>query len=385
MPRFPTSRAAAATLPARPYSRLVARAEARGRAIVPLHIGDTHLPPHPSGRAAAQTELAHPGLHRYAPVAGLPELREAASRYLERRFARTFTPDDVQVTAGGTAGLFAASQALLAAGDEVLLLAPFWPLSRGIFQLAGATVREVPLWDRLAEIEDLEAWLEAAITEKTAAVYVNTPNNPTGAVLDHAGHAALARVACRHDLWVFFDEAYADLTATGAPAPQHHASIADRSLSFYTMSKSHGLAGARIGFVVGSDAAMPALRAAQTHAAYCAPRPMQVAAARALDGADGWVEEARGAYRRAARVAAEAFGQPIPEAGTFLFVDAAPFGGSSDALLEACADEGIIMAPGGVCGEAYAGFARLCFTAVDEATLGDAMMRIAPVLATLRG
>jgi N-succinyldiaminopimelate aminotransferase len=126
---------------------------------------------------------------------------------------------------------------------------------------------------------------------------------------------------------------------------------------------------------------MSAVRGAQTFLTYCAPRPLQVGVARALDEGDAWLEASRRLYGAAARAAATALGVPAPSAGTFLFFDASRYvaegAASGDAFLEACADEGVILTPGSVAGADYARWARLCFTAVPPEELDRALTVLA--------
>lgn len=386
MPRLPGFSSHAAGLSDQLYSPLVARARASGRTIHPLHIGDTFREPFPGAMAEQVRGAEHPLSHAYPPVQGEPVLREAFARHLTARRGVSLDPAALQVTAGATSGIAAVVQTLLDVGDEVLVPAPYWPLLRGVIAARGAVPVEVPFFDRLADPGfDPEQALESAITERTAALYLNSPNNPSGVALDRAQLDAALRVAIRHDLWIVFDEAYADLTWSGAlEAPYLDPAIRERSVVLHTLSKSHGLAGARIGFLHGAERVTPALRGMQMHLAYCAPRPMQFAAARALDEGQGWVEETRALYADGARRTAEVLGARIPDGGTFVFVDVGRFlpEGARDCMpfLEACADRGVLLTPGSVSGSDYARFARICFTSVAPPALADALSAIAEVV-----
>jgi N-succinyldiaminopimelate aminotransferase len=373
MPRFPAEGRSAQGLSDRVYTRLLDRARASGRLIAPLHVGDTYREPLFEARAEAQRAADHPRLHNYAPVQGEPALREAASRYLARRHGASIAPEAIQVLAGGTSGLNVIAQVLFDAGDELLLPSPFWPLIRGIARAHGATPVELPFWTRCgAPGFDVEGALEGAITARTAAIYVNSPNNPTGAALDEARIEALADVAERHALWVICDEAYEEIYfGDPPPAVWLHPRIRERALVVHTLSKSYGLAGSRVAFVHGPEPVMSAVRGAQTFLTYCAPRPLQLGAARALDQGDAWLAESRVLYADAARAAAEALRVPAPTAGTFLFFDTARLGG--EAFLERCADAGVILTPGAAAGADYARWARLCFTAVPPGELERAL------------
>lgn len=387
MPRFPHPAPTTESLSDKVFGALVAKARARGGKVHPLHVGDTWLEPFEGARAEAQLTADHPRLHNYSPVQGEPAFLDAISRFLRARADVDVPRDDVQVVPGGTAGLSIVVAALVMPGDEVLLPSPYWPLIRGIIASRGARAIEVPLFDRLDDPTlDVAAYLERHVTERTTAIYVNTPNNPTGRVLTERALDAITKVALRHDLWVMSDEAYAlldyrsDRTLPVWARPE----LADRTVATHTLSKSHGLAGSRVAFTHGPSAVMPAIRGVQTFMTYCAPHPLQLGAARALDEGGAWVTRARALYSAAGRRAAETFGVAPPEAGTFLFFDASPWlAPGEDVLpfLERCLDAGVLLTPGTASGRDFSRWARLCFTSVPPAELEDALARLATVLA----
>lgn len=374
----------------RVFSELVTRARARGGRIHPLHVGDTWREPPPQARAEAHPSIAAPRLYNYAPVQGEPELLDAIQERLERQGGGPVDREALQVMSGGTGGLSVVCQTLLAAGDEVILPAPFWPLIRGMIHARGAVAVEVPFWSRRGEPGfDVEAALERALTPRTVALYLNTPSNPTGMVLSADEVAACARFAERHDLWVISDEAYEELhypRAGGAAAAPvwAHPALRARTVATHTLSKGYAYAGARVGFTHGPLEAMRPIRAVQTFQAYCAPRLSQLGAAQALRHGEPWLEETRALYAAAGGAAARALGLAEPEGGTFLFFDAAPWlrAGEKDALplLERCLDAGVLLTPGSACGRDYQRWIRLCFTSVPPEQLDEALAVLAGVL-----
>jgi len=389
MPRFPHVAPSSEGLSDHVFSRLAARAQARGGRVYPLHVGDTWLEPLPSARAEAQRTEAFPRLHNYAPVQGEPVLIDAFLRHVERRSGVSLSRARVQVMSGATAALSVVADTLLSPGDEVIIPAPFWPLIRGTVRRRSAVAVEVPFFDRLhgRTSAELEAMLDARVTERTVALYVNTPHNPTGAMLPDAALAAIARVAARHDLWIWCDEVYEDLyyTPTAPVSAWTRPDFAERTIVVHSLSKAYGLAGARIGFTHGPEAAMGAIRGVQTFSTYCAPRPMQLGAARALDEGGAWIAQARALYRDAAHRTADAFGVAPPEGGTFLFVDLRPFlrpGEDGMGWLERCVDAGVLLTPGSASGSDYGSWARVCFTSVGPDDLAEALGRIRAVLAS---
>lgn len=385
MPRFPRPARTSAGLSDRVYSALAARARGRPGPVYPLHVGDTWRDPPPAARCEALRAEDHPRLFGYAPIQGEPALLAALRARLLARHGLAVDPEDLQVMPGATTGLAVVVSALLEPGDELLLPSPFWPLIRGIATARGCAPVELPLFTRLGEPGfDVEAALERAVTPRTAAIYVNDPHNPTGRVLPAAAAEAIARVARRHDLWVIADAAYAELVHGGAHRSLWlREDLADRTVVTHTLSKTWALAGARVGFTHGPREAMAAVRGVQTYLAYCAPRPMQLLAVRALEEGEAWLEETRRLYAEAGRAAARATGVLAPEAGTFLFLDAAPYLGAGEGLegfLERCLDAGVLLTPGAACGRDFGTWVRLCFTAVPPAELEDALARLARVL-----
>jgi N-succinyldiaminopimelate aminotransferase len=386
MPRHPRHAPSAAGLSDRVYGALADAAREHPGPVYALNVGDTYLEPLPAARAEAQLSSAHPRLHNYANVQGEPALLAAIRDRMRRIHGLRLEPDQIQVMCGATGGFTVVSNTLLDPGDEVLILAPFWPLIRGIVGSRGARAVELPFYDRLSESGfDPEAALRAAITPRTVAPYVNSPNNPSGTVLSDAVVDVIARVVCRHELWLLSDEAYADLWY-GQQRPSligMHPELAERTIACHTLSKSHALAGARVGFTHGPAEPMRAIRGAQTFLTYCAPRPMQLGAARALEQGDAWVEAARRLYAAAGRRVAEALGLPPPGGGTFSFFDAAPFfrpGEDVHGFLRRCLDAGVLLTPGAASGAAYASWVRLCFTVVPPPELEDALGRLQVVL-----
>ena len=142
------------------------------------------------------------------------------------------------------------------------------------------------------------AAVEAALTSRAVALYVNTPSNPTGRVLPRAWLEALVDLARRHDLWLLFDEVYEDYVYRGEHVPG--LSLApERSFAVHSFSKAYGMAGNRVGYVAGPAAAIAEALKLSTHTVYAAPTASQMAALRILEGAgDVWIARTRDAYRR---------------------------------------------------------------------------------------
>jgi aspartate/methionine/tyrosine aminotransferase len=384
---MPSLSRTASALRASVFADLAPRIEERARRggdLIELHIGDTHRPPPEEARfGRIETAAFDEALYRYGSVAGLPALKEA---FAERLAARGFGPRDataanVLVGCGATHALFCAARAVLDPGDEVLVAAPYWPLSVGVLRAAGALPVEVPLTHRLYADPALDpaAVFEEALTPRTRAIYFITPNNPDGKVFSAEQLARIARLAVARNLWVIADEVYADYVYTGA-----HVSIArldgmaERTLTAYSLSKSHALAGARVGFVVGPEPVVSLARRVATHTVFNVPLASQRLALAALRAPSVWSDTSRAAYREARDAVMQALA-PLqgtsasprlrayaPEGGSYVFVDFAPslVGYPLRGLLERAIDKGVLLAPGDGFGDAFVTWARLCFTGV---------------------
>jgi aspartate/methionine/tyrosine aminotransferase len=359
---------------------------------VPLQIGDTWIDP-PEGARFSEPAAIDPALYRYGATAGVAELRRlAAERLQSRRGFADVDPDrDVLLGCGGTHALACAARTLLDAGDDVLLAAPYWPLAHGIIHGAGARAIEVPLTDRLYADPSLNAaaLLEASLTPRTRAVYLITPNNPDGKVLSTVHLAQIAELACARDLWVFADEVYADF-AFELP----HVSIAAlpgmraRTVTVYSLSKSHALAGARIGYMFAPAEVIAAARRVSTHTIFNVPVIAQRAAMGALLADPQWEESAKQSYLDARDLAARTLREGgfdafhLAEGGTYLFLDFSARLGARPLhhLLERAIEHGVLLAPGEAFGAAYTRCARICYTAVPQERLLDGLRRLLAAL-----
>lgn len=375
-------------------ARVMAAAKARekaGERILHLERGepDFDTPPH---IVEALAKAARDGATHYPDQRGEPGLREALVAKLARENGIAAHPDDLVVTAGGTHGLFLAMQALLSAGDELLVLSPHWmALPKLVGFAAGATMRSLPVYLDLgpdgwspAEFADR---LRAALAPNTKGVYLNTPNNPTGVVLGRAHLEALATVAGERDLWVVSDEAYEHLLFDGA----RHVSfaslpgMADRTVSVYTFSKSYAMTGWRIGYVV----APPALRAVlgpllafyTTHGVFPAA---QIAARAAVTGPQDCVEAMRAAYDERRRLLLDglrecsAIRTPVPLGAFYAFANVREARGERDvwALVEQWLELGVAALPGTAFGPAFGDWVRLALCTRRE-DVAEAAKRLA--------
>ncbi|MEO8505388.1 MAG: pyridoxal phosphate-dependent aminotransferase [Acidobacteriota bacterium] len=381
MPRHPYPASAVATIKGSVYSNLAHRLETFNGERFPLHVGDTWMEPADGCRMQDLLVTEYPGMHRYTSPHGMPLLLDAV---VERTRARTGVAterDDVLIAAGATGALGAVAGAILDPGDEVLILAPYWPLIEGIVR----AVRAVPVAVPFLDVEDAASAVEAvrrAFTAKTAALYLSTPNNPSGRLIPRSTVQALVEWAAGHGLWILSDEVYEDYVYEGEHTPARPLAP-ERVFAVHSFSKAYGMAGNRCGYVVGPREVMGELRKIATHTFYATPTASQIAAARALSGlGSAWVHNARSKYAEIGRRTAERLRLPVPQGSTFLFLDVADHldARGITGFLERAVEQGVLLAPGSSFGP-YPTHLRLCFTAIPP----EATARGVEILAGLLG
>lgn len=381
MPRPPHVSPSIAARPGGVYSMLAHRLEQRAGEVYPFHVGDTWMEPPEGCRMEDFTVAEHPGMHRYAPVQGLPALLDAI---VERQRAKTglaVERRDVLVAAGATGALGAVAGAIVAPGDEVLILAPHWPLIAGIVRAIHGVAVPVPFIGVAESADSAVEVVKAKLTPRTVALYVSTPNNPSGRVIPRAWLEALAAWAEREGLWVLADEVYEDYVFEGQHTYTRPFAPA-RTFSAHSFSKAYGMAGNRCGYVVGPGEVMDHVRKVSTHTFYSTPTASQLAARRALEGpGDAWAAAARATYAALGREVAARLGLPAPEGSTFLFFDVARHLGPRglNGFLEDCVDRGLLLAPGTSFGP-YPTHVRLCYTAAPPEVTRRGVEALAPLL-----
>ena len=218
-----------------------------------LDQGDVSFDAPDSVKQAMARAIADNHTH-YLPTTGLPRLRQLLAEKLRTKNHIPVVSDhDIVPTNGGTHAIWAALHALFEPGDEMIVPDPEWPPTMAIATAAKATPVGVPIYENLGWRWDLDE-LERAITPRTKAIYVNSPNNPTGGVMTRADLERIAAIATERKLWVISDEAYEDVIFRG-----EHVSIAslpgmyERTISIFTFSKSYAMTGLLLGYFVMPD------------------------------------------------------------------------------------------------------------------------------------
>ncbi|CAM5490907.1 MULTISPECIES: pyridoxal phosphate-dependent aminotransferase [Streptomyces] len=337
-------------------------------------------------REAAVRALREGKGNQYPPGPGVPELRAAVAAHQERFYGLTWSPEtEVLVTTGATEAIAASLLALLEPGDEVIAFEPYYDSYAACIALAGA--QRVPLTLRAPAFRpDLDE-LRALITPRTRLLLLNTPHNPTGAVLTPEELSGIAALAVEHDLLVVTDEVYEHLVFTGA----HHPIAAlpgmrGRTVSISSSGKTFSYTGWKIGWVTGDAPLVAAVRAAKQYLTFVSGGPFQYAIAEALTLPDAFFTDFREGMRRkrdllAKGLRAAGFQVYEPEGTYFITTDISPFGDEDAgafcrALPERC---GVAAVPNSVFyddPEAGRSQVRFTFCKKDE-VLEEAVERLA--------
>ena len=342
-----------------------------------LEVGEPDFPT-PTHIIEAAHEAARAGHTRYAPNAGLPELREALAQKISGRNGYGASQDQIVVTQGGIQALYLVLRALLEPGDEVLLPDPAWPNFRMIAHLLGARVLPYPLvaeGDFLPRIEDLER----LVTPRTRAILVNSPSNPLGTVLPRELARTLLEFARKHGLWFIADEVYDELVfddtfvSVGSVADPE-----DRLVSVYSFSKVYAMTGWRVGYLVAPPDLATILTGMQEPIVSCVNTPTQMAALAALNGPQQVVGEMRNAYKERRDELLEVLDlgdlpSSRPSGAFYVWTDISAAGMPSMDLARSLIEtEHVAVAPGSAFGELGEGYVRLSLASSKEDLLEGA-------------
>jgi aspartate aminotransferase len=294
--------ACARRLETSPTVAMAARAremKTRGVRVFDFSVGEPYHPTPPHVVAVAKAAL-DAGRTRYGPASGLPELREAVAHRYAEDFKVAFSPEEVTVAVGGKQALALLYQAILDRGSEVVVPTPAWPTFGEAARVAGGRPVFVAL-DEKSRFRVSARAVEKVLSPRTRAVVVNSPSNPTGAVIDPEELARLARLARSRGFWLLYDDTYAQLVFRGEGPPRLQAvkdAAAGHLVVVGTVSKTYCMTGWRVGWVIGPRRLAEACAALNSHSVQGPATFAQVAAAEALTASQDVVREMVGEYRR---------------------------------------------------------------------------------------
>jgi aspartate aminotransferase len=323
-----------------PILVLAARAgelKAAGNDVISLSIGEPDWTPYPNIKEVAIASIRD-GKTKYTPASGIPELRKAIAEQASKDLGIPFEMAQVTASSGAKFVLFAALQALVNPGDEVILVAPYWASYSTMVELADGTPKEV-VCDHKVDFKLTPEILKRAITPKTKAILLNSPSNPTGKIYSREELAALAEVfRANPHVVIISDDIYNRLCFEHKLAPHilHVApDLRDRVIALNGASKSYAMTGWRLGWAVGPKEVITAMSNYQSQSVSCPNSMAQYAAIEAIKNCDGDVAKTVESLKDRASTLVKALEEipgvkvAKPEGAFYLWVDISKYLGKS--------------------------------------------------------
>ncbi|WP_412462944.1 pyridoxal phosphate-dependent aminotransferase [Halobacteriovorax sp. RT-2-6] len=340
----------------------------QGKDIIGLNIGEPDFLPKESILEAIYEALKK-GKTKYSSVSGEPELRQAIASYFNKRCNTQIGPQNILVGNGSKQIIFNSFQSILDEGDEVIVPIPYWVTIPESIKLAGG--KSVFVNSQEDFHLDLDA-IKNAITPKTKAIYINTPNNPSGAVYTRKELTELGELAIAHDLIIVSDEAYESLTydCEFVSPLMLGKEIADRSISIQSFSKSFCMTGFRVGYMIAKEEFIKKVDSFQGHLCGNIPPFTQYGAINAIEHSDEIIGDMLKTMHERKTRAYELFSQLFkvskPQGAFYLFLDIKPFiekgivKDSIEMVQKLIEEAGVALVPGKFFGQDD--YIRLAFT-----------------------
>lgn len=360
----------------------VSEATGEGRDVINLGQGNPDKPTPAHIVKTMQQAIANPEMHKYSPFRGLPELKQAVATFYKREYNVDIDPDtEVAILFGTKAGLVELPMAILNPGDTMLLPDPGYPDYLSGVTLADVQLETMPLLENNDFLPDYKKLAED-VKKRAKLMYLNYPNNPTGAIATKEFYEETIQLAKENQITVLQDFAYGAIGFDGKK-PISFLQVEgakEVGIEVYTLSKTYNMAGWRVGFAVGNAEIVEALNLIQDHLFVSLFPAIQIAAIEALTGDQSCVSEQVAIYENRRNVFIEAchkIGLPVkaPKGSFFVWVPV-PKGFTSqqfaDYLLEKA---NVAVAPGNGFGEHGEGYVRVGLL-VDEQKLTEAVKRI---------
>jgi LL-diaminopimelate aminotransferase len=358
--------------------------------VIDLGAGDNDAPPPTVAVETMTAALRNPALSKYGFQQGLPEFRQAASRWIERRFGIRFDPaTETLPLIGSKEGLSHLPLAVINPGDVAIVPEPGYQAYLGGALLAGAEPYIAPLRPENGFLLQLDH-VPHDILRRAKVVFVNYPNNPTAAVATPAYLERTVAVCRAHGILLAYDNAYCELTFDGYRAPSifETAGAHDVALEFFSLSKSYSMTGWRLGFAAGRTELISALTRVKSYVDTGPFLAVQKAGAAALDRSEDLVAPIRTELQRRRDAAVMALRQTgftveSPKAAMYLWVPLPPGMPSAAFAKQALEETGVVVLPGSAFGPAGEGFFRIALTVGPE-RLRAAAERLGAVLDRMR-
>ena len=357
-------------------SRKIAERKAKGQDVVSFGIGDPDIPT-PAHIIERLCKEAHvPANQRYPESEGLPELRKTIAGWYQKRFGVTLDPEkEVAPLIGSKEGIAHVALCLLNPGDIALITDPGYPVYTIGTKLAGGTPYYLPISPKNNFLPDLDN-IPVNILEKTKVLWLNYPNNPTGAVADLAFFNKAVEFAKKHDICICHDGPYSEVAFDGyTPVSFLQADGAkDVGIEFHSLSKTYNMTGWRIGMAVGNATAINALKTLKSNLDSGIPQAIQYAAIEALTGPQNCIKEHNDVYQRRRDLIVDTLNKmgleaKPPKASLYIWAKV-PHGFTSVEFTNDLLDKtGVVVTPGTGYGSNGEGYVRLSLTIADALLL----------------
>jgi aspartate/methionine/tyrosine aminotransferase len=343
---------------------------ATGPDVIHLEVGepDFATPAHIVEAAAA---AAREGQTKYTSARGTAVLRDAIVARLERDRGMAVTPESVMVTPGGGTALLLAYLGIVDPGDEVLIPDPGWPNTESQVLLAGGVPVRYPLRRERGFEPDLDVLEGLLGRPNVRALYLNSPGNPTGAVIDGETVAAIVALCARHGRWVVSDECYEEIRF-GVPLASPLHSGWERTIGAFSLSKTYAMTGWRVGYLVAPPELIEVTAKTGEVVVSCASAISQAAAEAALSGPQDAVSEMVASYRRRRDLVVPLLRDAgllaaVPQGAFYTLVDVTSSGMSSRAFaLDLLEHTRVATAPGDTFGPHAEGFVRISLATRED-------------------
>jgi LL-diaminopimelate aminotransferase len=353
--------------------RKVADKKAAGIDVISLGIGDPDTPTYPHIVEAMKSAVADPGTHQYPSNRGRAEFREALARFYERRFGVSIDPETEVIPAiGAKECIYNLCFAFLDPGDIALASDPGYPVYTGGPVLAGAEAVVLPLDPRLGFVPDLDAIDEMALS-KARLMFLNYPNNPTGAIAPEGFFEQVVELAQKHEFLVVHDNAYSETTYDGYVAPSFLATRGAKEVGVevFSLSKGFNMTGWRCAAILGNADAIQTYWRLKTNVDSGLFEAVQLAGAAALDAPTDSIDEMNAVYARRRDLVVSALrdiGVDVASPKGTIYVWApVPEGHTSTSFAELALEEAaVVISPGSMYGPSGEGFFRISLTTPDE-------------------
>ena len=370
---------------------VLARAKAlerAGRDIIHLEIGEPDFDTPVHIRDAAKRALDDGATH-YGPAAGLPELREAIAKHVGVTRGVAASPEEVVVTPGGKPIMFFTILALVNAGDEVIYPNPGFPIYESVINFVGGVPVPIPLREESAFGFDMEEF-ERRVSSRTRLIIINSPQNPTGGVLDRTQLERIATVAVERGITILTDEIYREFLYEGEfVSILGFPGVRERAVLLDGFSKTYAMTGWRLGYGVMPTALADHVTRLMVNSASCTASFVQLAGLAALEGDQTPVALMVDEFKRRRDIVVAGLNQLpgvsciVPRGAFYAFPNVKRIGRPAGEIAERLLnDAGVAVLPGTAFGAHGEGYLRLSY-ANSEAKLRDALDRMRPVLAKL--